>query len=514
MRIDSRSRKGRLLCLPENPVEVTTLREYCINYTRVKDNSWWSLEDCLINRVSLQMPVNKRPPICRDPIKIIEGPKREKDVLKPYQQEDLSFMLQHRAVLNANPMGYGKTVEALEYLKFISAKKVLICCPKNIRLQWHKMFKIWYPDLLVDAPVLISPKLVPFNPNELVVITNYEQLINSYVLDNLRSVQWDCIVCDEIHRIRNPKAKVTSALRSLPAFNKVGLSGTPIMNKPDDLWSIGYFLDPWYVGKSYWGFVYMFCEVEDTFWGKKILGLTRNKRKQQLLRDVLSYFVVRNPPGAVGVGLSENSVSLQMYPKQARLYKEVQKLAVDVLASKGITVANGMSQLVKLQQITSNPGMFDIDHNIKFEWIKDLLNDNADCKIVVFSRFRQTILALNEYLKDYGVVTIHGQLDSIERDKSKETFINESSCRVITGTIGALGESVDGLQQVSNTLIFLDKMWNPEENNQAIGRLLRWGQERLVNVYTLECEGTIDGKVGKVNVSKLEDIRAVLDNRD
>ena len=85
---------------------------------------------------------------------------------------------------------------------------------------------------------------------------------------------------------------------------------------------------------------------------------------------------------------------------------------------------------------------------------------------------------------------------------------------MITGTIGALGESVDGLQQASNTLIFLDKMWNPEENNQAIGRLLRWGQERLVNVYTLECEGTIDRKVGKVNVSKLEDIRAVLDNRD
>ena len=199
-----------------------------------------------------------------------------------------------------------------------------------------------------------------------------------------------------------------------------------------------------------------------------------------------------------------------MYPKQKKLYNDIKQLAVEALSANNVSIANGMSQLIHLQQVTSNPGLFDIDKNIKFEWIKDLLDDNSDLKILVFSRFRQTILALNEYLNSYGIATIHGGIKNEERESEKIKFISNENVRIMSGTIGALGESVDGLQYVCHTVIFIDKMWNPEENNQAIGRVLRNSQEMFVNVYTLVCEKTVDEKVGRVNLKKIEDIRSVL----
>lgn len=510
---DFTSRKNRILCTPETPEETRYIRNYCMNVSRQKNTveDVYSIEDCLVNRVSLGLEIKMPSAINRYRQGFGAAAIVSENRLKPFQREDLNFALQLLAVLDANPMGYGKTVEGLSYARALDTKRLLILCPKSVRSQWAKMCEVWFPELVQNGTLFMSPKSLGRNTKfPLIVITNYEQLLNANVLDSLRSVQWDCILADEVHRIRNAKAKSTIAVKSLPGLNKMGLSGTPILNRPDDLWSIGHFLNPWYFGSSYWGFVYMFCEVVETFWGKEIRGLTKDPKKQELLVKVLKYFTIRNPPGAVGVGCAQNDVRLEMYPKQAKLYKDTKTLAVESLAEEGISIANGMSQLLHLQQITSNPGLFGVDKNIKFEWIKDMLDDNQDLKILVFSRFRQTILALNEYLKVYGVATIHGEIKDSDREVEKMKFINDSHCRVMTGTIGALGESVDGLQFVCHTAIFIDKMWNPEENNQAIGRVLRYAQESFVNVYTLMCEKTVDEKVGKVNLKKIEDIRSVL----
>lgn len=500
------ARKGRIICKPEVPEDKARINTFCIGVSRVQNSDWYSIEDCLINRIALDIQIEIPKPILRfKPAGDLALAKEDKERLKSFQQEDLTRMLQLRAPLDANPMGYGKTVEALVWLKSIYAKKICIICPKLVRYQWSKQCDTW---LGVDT-CIIAPKALK-DAEHLVVITNYEQLINPRVLDAFKGIQWDAVVVDEIHRIRNAKSKTTLAIKQLPGYNKLGLSGTPIMNRPDDLWSICHFLNTWYLGNSYWNFVNNFCEIEETFWGKKIIGLTKDPLKVGLLQTALQYFTIRNPPGAVGVGSAEYSIELEMYPEQQKLYKNLKTLAIAELDKAGITVANGMSQLIKLQQITSNPHLFELEKNVKFEWIKDLLEDNLGEKILVFSRFKTTVNALQEYLKTYGVVVIHGDIKDDEREQAKVQFIANDKVQVITGTIGALGESVDGLHTVCHTVIFIDKMWNPEENNQAIGRVLRYLQECFVNVYTLECINTVDGKVGKVNIEKITDIKKVL----
>lgn len=508
---ESTAYTGRLMLQTDNAADKITVQNYCVGASPVKNsNNEWSVADTLVNRVSLGLPIDKW---LRKPLHKVRGTLRDfKDLdnrLTEYQVKDVTKLLSLRYAFNANPMGYGKTVEACIWAKEIQADKILIICPKVSKKQWALEVSKWLRD---DITPQISPKYIPADTSKCIVITNYEQLINYQVLTSYKSIRWDCIILDEAHRIKNAKARTTQAIKSLPALNKMCLSGTPILNKVDDLWSTCQFLNEKYFGNTYWGFVHVFCEVEDTFWGKKIKGIKKDDRAQQLLKDTLSLFMVRNPEGFVGNGIGEYNVTLEMYPAQKSLYHKVLTLAIEELLKSDITVANGMSQLIRMQQIASNPGKFDDIPNVKFEWIRDLLVDNPEEKILVFSKFKETILALNHYLQEgrIPVATIHGDVSEHDREVAKQKFTGNPEIRVLTGTLGAISESIDGLQKVCHIGIFIDREWNPEDNNQAIGRLYRYLQDKFVERYNLVCEGTVDEKVGKVNIEKIEDIKTVL----
>ena len=507
---DFGARKNRIICKLETAEDRHILSNLCLGVQPVKGvPNTYSVEDSLVNRVALGVPYNIPKPAGAIPVS-----RSFDNQLEPYQLHDVYFLLQLSAGMNGNPMGYGKTVEALVWAKHLCPKTILIICPKTIKRQWSIQAQRW-ADLGEDE-VQISPKVLSRkNLNEgkrLCVITNYEQLVSQQRLEAYKGIVWDVLIVDEIHRIRNPHSKTTIAIKSLPSRNRMGLSGTLILDRPDDLWSSYHFLNPWYFGNSYWQFTYRFCTIEHTFWGDKPSGVTKNPEKLQLLKDVLQLITVKNSRGILGNGCTEEDITLQMYPKQEKLYKQIKTLAVDALKKSNITIANGMSQLVRLQQVTTNPGVFGEatdGKNIKFDWLRDFMEDHPDTKILVFSIFREAVIALEKLLAG-KCVTIHGLKNEQEREDAKNAFITSPDVQVLAGTLGALGESVDGLQRVCNTVVFLDKKWNPEENNQAIGRVYRFAQEKRVVVYTLVCEKTIDVKVGKTNVKKLEDIVAIL----
>lgn len=507
---DFGARKNRIICKVETAEDRHILSNLCLGVQPVKGvPNTFSVEDSLLNRVALSVPYKLPKPYGAKPLS-----EDSINRLKPYQLHDVNFLLQLSAGMNGNPMGYGKTVEALVWAKHLCPKTILIICPKTIKKQWSVQAQQWVE--LSEDEVQISPKVLNRkNLNEgkrLCVITNYEQLISQPRLEAYKGIVWDVLIVDEVHRIRNAHSKTTIVIKALPSRNRMGLSGTLILDRPDDLWSSYHFLNPWYLGNSYWQFTYRFCTIEHTFWGDKPSGATKNPEKLQLLRDVLKLITVKNPKGIIGNGCTEENITLQMYPKQEKLYKQIKRLAVEELRKAHITIANGMSQLIKLQQVTTNPGVFGEatdGKNIKFDWLKDFMEDHPDTKILVFSIFREAVIALEKQL-DGKCVTIHGLKNEKEREDAKNAFIGSSDVKVLAGTLGALGESVDGLQKVCNTVVFLDKKWNPEENNQAIGRVYRFAQEKHVMVYTLVCEKTIDEKVGKTNVKKLEDIVAIL----
>lgn len=472
-----------------------------LNWKQKRGDDKFIIEDNFVNRIVLGLPFGVRvydiPEECH-----VEG-------LKDYQQRDVRKMLHVQHVLNANPMGLGKTPETIKYLQTQGARNVLIVTPKIIREQWVSQIERWWGR---SATIFENQKFIPEDSG--IWVVNYDKLRNPKTLEKFRSFCWDVLVLDEAHKIKSRDSKQTQAVKQIPVARRVALTGTPILRYVDDLWSILHFLDPRYSGVSYWNFVNYFCVQQDTPWGNKIVGMTSNPAKVAILNKILEYVSVRNDSVQVAHGKTVEIVKLPMAKEQRNLYKKEKALLLDELP-ENCTIANGAVLSIRLRQTTSWPGLFlEGVAGPKFEWILEMCLNNPTEKIVVFSVFEKTVRGLCNYLAENKVncVSITGQNSSADNEDNKGAFLTAPEIQVLAGTIGAMGQGYDGLQNVSHTLVFIDREWSPEIMAQAEDRLHRMGQDNLVNIYYLECQGSFDQHVGRINQNKADDIRRALND--
>jgi SNF2 family DNA or RNA helicase len=468
-------------------------------YSKVRDSAYVRL----ILGVSLDM--------ANQQIRISDEPTSE--IFRDYQVKDIDFMTTHRAVLNANEMGLGKTGEAIETARLQRVDSWLIVAPKGTHRGWMKEIKKFWP----DCPLTIKLNPRGILKKGIIAIYNYEKFLEKKNLERVKDFVWKLLTVDEVHKIKNAKSKRSRNVGDIPCFYRQGLSGTPILKRPDDLWHILYWLDPFFAGESYWDFVFSFCEIEENEYGRRPVGLTTDEFMQDILRQLLSHIMVRNLKKDVLKELPDKQIQvieLEMTREQKKLYRDAAKLAIEELP-ENCTVFNAASQFVRLQQIASNPQLFIETANPKFEFILSILED-TDQKILVYSRFRETIEKLNKLLLEHSInfATYHGHLNDSQRDSMKERFIKESQCRLLTATISAIGEGVDGLQDVCSMEIFIDRDPSPKMNEQAEDRLHRIGQKSSVNVMILKIPGTIDEHIEGIEEKKNLDIRKVLDYED
>lgn len=467
-----------------------------------KGEPYYTVENNIVNRIVLGLMPGEDAeeyPVLKYP----EG-------LMEYQMRDVRKMVAKKRCLNINRMGYGKTVEAIKAMRELGIKNAVVVAPKTVLNQWQAQFKRWWP-AMADKVVIWDNLKTPVNENNIILV-NYEKLLNERYMTVLRSTRWDMLLLDEAHRIKNRTSKRSSAVKLIPSEYKWAMTGTPILKKPDDLWSILNFLGVEYSGISYWNFVNYFCKVVEGFFGNKIVGLTESSAKVAIFHKVLEHVAISNPDLALTQGKTVETVELEMSSKQKRLYRDAKALLLDELP-EGCTIANGAVQCLRLVQITSNPGVWlDGEWGTKFEYIAELLEDNPEEKIVVFSRFATTCEYLKKYLATKKIKSemYTGHQSAAEKLMAKMTFTTKSDCRALLGTIGAMGEGVDGLQEAARIVIFIDRDWSSEINEQCEDRLNRIGQKDRVLVQYLECKGTYDKYVDKVTSMEAEDIRTLL----
>lgn len=452
-------------------------------------------EDNITNRLVLGIPLD---------IECSRPEQRFKEGLLPYQVDDVNKLMGLQHYLNANPMGLGKTPETAVYLKEMGATNGLIVCPKIVRYQWVNQLKKWAD---IDATVYEGQRFV----DEGFWVINYDKLRNEQTRMKFKRFQWQFLVLDEAHKVKTRTSAQTMAVKDLPALHRIALTGTPILRYVDDLWSILNFLSVSYSGISYWAFVNYFCNIQETPWGKKITGLTQNPAKVAMLNQLLTLVSVRNNAVEVAHGKTIEVVKVPMSKKQRELYRKEKDLVLDELPEE-LTIANGAVLALRLMQTTSWPGLYiPGEPGPKFEWILEACQNNPNEKFVVFSVFEKTISALCDYLRENGIgaCSITGKNTSEENEMHKRLFV-EKTVQVLAGTIGAMGQGYDELQHVSRLMIFIDRDWSPEIMKQAEDRLHRMGQDNPVNIYYLECTGSFDQYVGRINRNKAEDIREAL----
>lgn len=374
-------------------------------------------------------------------------------VLTEFQEQTVSDSITilsnypHSLINNAVP-GTGKTYVTLATIKKLQLTNILVITPKSVVSSWTKSI-----DRFFDSD----------KPN--FTIMHFEQ-INHVVSTELKRTKFDAIVFDEIHKLKNRRTNTWLQCVGLQANIRIGLTGTPVINRPNDLYAIFQVLRLNRViahTETQNDFESKILHMKKTQWESICLGFTKTN---------LDY-------------LNEFFESLNKYCVRIRadyLPQTVTKhVSINTLTDKTMSLlsANLASE--------------------KLEWITNFIN-NTSTKVIVFSKYK-SVLDEIEKVDNLQSIMYHGGLNKNQRDKVINDFIHNGT-NVLLATIGSMGTGVDGLQTVCNNIVFMDKPFNPPEIEQAIARVARKGQLNTVHVYFLDGTDHIEKQFMKINANK------------
>ena len=317
------------------------------------------------------------------------------------------------------------------------------------------------------------------------------------------------IIVDEFQVFKNLDSSQTEALlklRSCPY--KIAATGTPIMNENIDLFTLMTWLG--YEQGNYHEFRNRYC-IMGGYKNKEIKG---NKNNQEL-NQRLAQFMIRRKKEDV-TDLPEKiyiDELLELNDKQYALYEKHKRLAKQKLQMERGNKNAIFAATLQLRKVTCHSKWVDeqIDQSVKFERTVQLVYEASqnDKKTIIFSNFSTPIDWLYEILKPYNPAKITG--DTKDRMFEVDKFQNDASCKVILGTIGAMGTGLT-LNEASN-VIFLDEPWNRALKDQAVDRAHRIGTKNNVNIYTLICRDSVDEMVHKIVMKKGKIMDEIVDGQ-
>jgi len=432
------------------------------------------------------------------------------ETLYPFQRVGVNFMTTVNRTILADDMGLGKTVQTIAAVDLrCGSGKTLVVCPNAIKEQWQSEIARWsqndFPVTVFNWPTREKQWAEYKKAERGWLIVNYfalQRFLRSYSKQSrFADIQWDWVVLDEAHRVKNRKTAGAQAATSLSARRMALLTGTPMGNDPSELWMLLHLIAPRKFS-SFWRFYELYVNyVENFFGGRTILGI----KNSRMLRRVLAPVMVMRKKEDVYPQLPAKqyqTIQLAMLPKQRKSYVEMLETArMKLNSGDDLTAWSKLAVLVRLRQILSTPANFDLDDvSCKLDMVMELLG-NTKRRVLVYSVYRRTVLALGRRLDAAGITytTIMGGMEAEDRRKAQED-LNGGKARVLLATIKAGGTGLN--LQGASTAIFVDCEWNPIEQQQAEDRIHRIGQTKSVHIIRLVCPGTADDVVERVLTHK------------
>jgi len=419
--------------------------------------------------------------------------------LYSYQKLGVKFLVNKKRVLLADEMGLGKTIQSLIACEMLNCNEgVLIVCPNNVKFIWAEEIEKWLKKK--DYQVFNSNKSITFE-NKKYNIINYEGL-RLEKFSFLRKKCWSALILDEAHKIKNRKALRTLAVKKNKNKYCFALTGTPMPNYPNELWSILNVLYP-KIYTSYWRFFNEYVDYDVHFQlGFKIIKGAKNTNK---LKKELQSIMIRRKKSQVLSELPPKTYQnwyAELAEKQRKYYNQMkEEMIVQFSNLEVISAPIVLAQLIRLKQICISPYLLkdktDVFANsIKLEIISDILQEYKDDKIVIFSQFSKAIDILENLLQAISIQ--YSKITGDVKDKEHEIKMFHSdleNVNVCIGTIQSMGIGID--LSCANYCFFLDKMWTPADNMQAEDRLHRIGQKKNVTIVSLIAKNTIEEYIEK-----------------
>lgn len=426
----------------------------------------------------------------------------------PYQFEAVRAIrdLEYAAIFYEQ--GLGKTKIAIDLMLYWLEKKmvdtILYIAKKSLLHNCEKEFELhtfMKPKVLSQNR---SANYFIFNTPSRLVLTHYEVLKSEFErLQLFLKARNVAVILDESAKIKNPDSSLTKAAFGLaPLFKKrVIMTGTPVANRPYDIWAQIYFLDQ---GTS---IGYDFDEF------RRMTDLTNSlyrdadaRQRFETLLDVLfsriSHFAIRQTKesGIVQLPAKEiRTIYSDWEPHQYELYRQVREEMRAIVLREGIPMEDNadlvLKRLLRLVQIASNPHLVDegyVSNPGKYEVLHDLVTSicSKNEKCIVWTSFVANADWLSQELRHFGTCKIHGKLDIGRRNKAVDSFISNDKVRVLIATPGAAKEGLT--LTVANHVIYYDRTFSLDDYLQSQDRIHRISQERKCYVYNLIMKESID----------------------
>ncbi|KAJ5183522.1 hypothetical protein N7492_001138 [Penicillium capsulatum] len=522
-------------------------------------------------------------------VETFEIPVAIKAELRPYQQEGINWL----AFLNrynlhgilCDDMGLGKTLQTIcivasdhhmraeEFAKSQApdSRKLpsLIICPPSLSGHWQQEVKQYAPFLKCIAyvgPPSERARLQGELATSDVVVTSYDVSRNDNEV--LNPINWNYCVLDEGHLIKNPKAKITLAVKRLMSNHRLILSGTPIQNNVLELWSLFDFLMPGFLGTEK-VFLDRFAKpiaasrfskssskeqeagalaIEALH--KQVLPFLLRRLKEEVLND-LPPKIIQNyycDPSDLQKKLFEDFTKKEQKEladkvgsgergDKEHIFQALQYMR-RLCNSPALVVKDGHKQYNEVQSYLSNKRstIRDVSHAPKLTALRDLLIDcgigldhSAEGELdtganyvsphraLVFCQMKEMLdIVQNDVLKkllpSVQYLRLDGGVDATKRQDIVNRFNTDPSYDVLllTTSVGGLGLNLTG----ADTVIFVEHDWNPQKDIQAMDRAHRIGQKKVVNVYRLITRGTLEEKILNLQRFKIDVASTVVNQQN
>lgn len=475
-----------------------------------------------------------------------------------YQAYGIKYMINklydNKVVMNCDSVGLGKTLQAIGTLKYtidnFNFSKILIVCQKSLKTQWLSEIKK-FSDITDNIPgYIVSGKKSKRQKlykelkglNSFIMITNYHTVMNDK--DIIKDLGFDIVIADEIHTIKARTGVINKAMQEVCKNIKkaIFLTGTPIMDKPDDLFGIVQIID-----KNYFGpwkeFEKKYIVKENRFSYQMVIGY----KYLNELREKCQSLIIRRTENEVDISLPEvmpnKEIRVSMDETQSKILESINKQRKDIVEKikdiENIPVKNRSQEnnenLIKYkavekgfiacsQAVANDPRLF-LRTNSKFmkhlfkdkvpknyvrsekmeallDLIREILPNNE--KLIIFSKFKKCCEIIAEDIKkefNEPVLLYTGSENDEQREKAKELFCNDDNYKIICCTTAA----ENGLNlQVARHQINFEVPDNPASETQRMGRIRRAGSKyKRVFTYTFITENSIDvNKLEKLNEAK------------
>lgn len=446
-----------------------------------------------------------------------------------YQKATLDYLLARRGGINGDQPGLGKTPVSIAYANEVEAQRVLVICPASVRLQWGERIREWSTIPHVKTSVMLRVK-DGIHPTAHYQVLSYDAARNPAIIRAISKYRWDLLICDEAHKMKNIEALTTRAIIGnsrgeyqhgdikIPAIAKhceehLALTGTLLLNRPSEAYVLFRFFD-WeaidFASEDKFKERYNRQADMKTIEGKrfKLESTSLENELQNRLRvnvlarhekkDVLQFM---KPPRFSIVRCEENGAVKGALDAEGLLGLDIE----EIQTTKDFEILGHIAEVRRLMGVALAPQIAD--------YAADFL-DGSDEKLCIFGWHIEVLDIFENLLSKYGTARIDGRKSANARQNAVDKFVSDAHTRVFIGNIQAAGTGLDGLQKVCSRCFLAEPDWVPAQNEQAVSRLDRIGQNEIVQAEIFVAPGSISEKILVKALEKMNVIHRVLDQRE